>query len=81
MKQPETRKRQWIEDGKAEERDMVINEIKIQIETRNLKSPFTVSYHGESTILVDADGQPVWGQIPRESAEAIAKVICAERCG
>lgn len=54
---------------------MKTNELKEQIKTRNLKAPFSASYHGDSTIIVDATGRPIWGQVDRSSAETIAKQL------
>lgn len=34
--------------------------------------PFQASFHGESTIIVDADGHWVTGQVPRDSATQLA---------
>lgn len=34
--------------------------------------PFKASYHGDSTIINDANGHWVSGQVPREQAEQIA---------
>lgn len=46
------------------------NEIEKAIQSR--PAPFAVSYHGDSTIIVDADGRWVTGQIARDIAEQLA---------
>lgn len=44
---------------------------------RDGRKPFAVSYHGDSTILIDADGNWITGQIPRDRAEAICRALNA----
>lgn len=41
----------------------------------NRPTPFRVSYHGDSTIILDARGEWITGQVPREMAEEIARVF------